>query len=821
MGPGAPVTAAWAGLAAGVFMEPSATHQQTLSAADRPDQAFGPFVLSHRRGRLFRDGEPVSLKPKVHALLVELVAQRDRVLSRDALMEALWPRQVVEESSLTQAIYELRRALGDPGLVENLPRRGYRFTGEVRDLPNACGTAPEADAGPDAPPDTGMGADATAAAEPVPPARRPPPYRLAAGAMLALALSLLALSLFAPSLLRPGDPAADSALDGVTTHDPARIVVLPFKDISADGGLEFLGDGIADTLQRSLAGVAELSVIARASAFAYRDRDIASIAGDLHAGTVLDGSVQRAGNRLRVSAQLVRTADQTQLWSAVFEREASDIFAIQDDIADRVLEAVTGGDALGLQLAPLRQTSREAYDLYLQGRELWQRRDAASIREAIARLEDAVRLDPGFAPARSELATALYLSPDLSRLEKVARIEPQLEAALALDPADAQSHALRGNLLLAAGRIVEGREALERALALRPNDVNILGWLAQGYQVSGLLRSAHVHIGRAYALDPMNVHARTLLVGSLLSESPSEALSLALQTVRLFPESQQAWWHLARVHLARGDRVADALAAADALAHLQEAPPLVFRIAATFNEVGEFALADAWRARIQDFEPGPQAELFWHLNRGDARAVAERTAALLARHGPTPDALAWHGRALIGAGEYAEAEAMLERALAAGPDLRDAANISWSQAEVPVLLAGMAIRRGDIERARALEAMALPAIDAVRDEWPRGAQERAFFLDVAMQRYAEAAARLDSLPFGFFLTPLVEGVPLFEGLRAEPAAQAVLAREARQREHDRQRLLDSAPPRLVRPDDWPDAWPSAGPGARSGDAPVP
>lgn len=798
-----------------------------LSTADRPDQAFGPFVLSHRRGRLFRDGEPVPLKPKVHALLVELVAQRDRVLSRDALMEALWPRQVVEESSLTQAIYELRRALGDPGLVENLPRRGYRFTGEVRDLPNACDTAPEPDLGPDAPPDTGAAAAVTTATEAAPAAPRPPPYnRFAAGAVLALSLALVGLILFGPSLLAPslpmpGDPAADPARHVAPTHDPARVVVLPFKDISADGGLDFLGDGIADTLQRSLAGVAELSVIARASAFAYRDRDIASIAGDLQAGTVLDGSVQRAGNRLRVSAQLVRTADQTQLWSAVFEREASDIFAIQDDIADRVLEAVTGGDALGLQLAPLRQTSREAYDLYLQGRELWQRRDAASIREAITRLEDAVRLDPGFAPARSELATALYLSPDLSRLEKVARIEPQIEAALALDPADAQSHALRGNLLLAAGRIVEGREALERALALRPNDVNILGWLAQGYQVSGLMRSAQVHIRRAYALDPMNVHARTLLVGALLLESPSEALALALQTVRLFPESQQAWWHLARAHLAQGDRVADALAAADGLAHLHDAPALVFRIAATFNEVGEFALADAWRARVPAFEPGPQAELFWHLNRNDPVAVAERTGALLARHGQTPDALAWHGRALIGAGQYAEAEAMLERALAGGPDLQDAANVSWSQAEVPVLLAGMAIRRGDAERARALEAMALPAIDAVREEWPRGAQERAFFLDVAMQRHAEAAARLDALPFGFHLTPLAEGVPLFEGLRAEPAAQAVLAREARQREYERQRLLDSVSPPLARPDDWPDAWPRARPGVRSGDAPQP
>jgi len=750
-----------------------------LNTDARPDQAFGPFVLSHRRGRLFRDGEPVALKPKVQALLVELVRHRDGILSREALMDALWPRQIVEESSLTQAVYELRRALGDPGLIENLPRRGYRFTAAVRDLPPADSAIPE----PALPPETDTPVPEPSAAAAASPSRRPSPSGLAAAAMIALALLVLWMQW-------PADPASSPVVASAPTHDPARIVVLPFKDTSPDGDLQFLGDGIADTLQRSLAGVAELSVIARASAFAYRDQDIAAIARDLEAGTVLDGSVQRVGDRLRVSAQLVRTADQTQLWSAAFERAASDIFAIQDDIADQVLEAVTGDDALGLQLSPLRQTSREVYDLYLQGRELWQRRDAASIREAIVHLEAAVRMDPGFAPARSELATAVYFSPDLSRLEKVALIEPQLEAALALDPDDAQSHALRGNLLLEAGRIVEGRQALRHALELRPNDVDILGWLARGYQVSGLMRSAAALIRKAYALDPMNVHARNLLVGALVDESPSEAQALALQTVRLFPESSQAWWYLAYTHFVRGDRAADALAAADGLAHVPESPALVFRIASAFNQVGEFELADAWRERLGDFEPGPQAELFWHLARGDAKSVVERTRALMARHGETPDALAWHGRALIGAGEYAEAEVMLERALAGGPDLQDAANISWSQAEVPVLLAGMAMRRGDLARAQALEAMALPAIEAVRAEWPRGGQERLFFLDVAMQRHAKAAARVDDLPFGFSLSPLVTTVPLFEGLLEQPAVKIVLAREASQRERQRQQLLD-------------------------------
>lgn len=772
-------------------MEPSAPHQQTLSAGDPPDQAFGRFVLSHRRRRLFRDGEPVPLKPKVHALLVELVRHRDHVLSRDALMDALWPRQVVEESSLTQAIYELRRALGEPGLIENLPRRGYRFTAAVRELPPGRARGGDGAPSPPTPPASGQAAtDPPAARAP----SRPGPARLAA---LTLVLALLAVAVWVRTPDAPG-PLPDEAARAAG-YDPARIVVLPFKDTSPAGDLQFLGDGIADSLQRSLAGVADLSVIARASAFAFRDQDIRAIADALQAGTVLDGSIQRDGDRLRVSAQLVRTADQTQLWAAVFERAAADIFAIQDDIAKQVLDAITGADALGLRLAPLPQTSREAYDLYLQGRELRQRRDARSIREAIERLEAAVRMDPAFAPARSELATALYFSPDLSRLEKVALIEPQLEAALALDPGDAQSHALRGNLLLEAGRIVEGRQALAHALELRPNDVDILGWLAHGYQVSGLMRTAQSHLRRAHALDPMNVFARTRLVHALLLDSPPEARALALQTVRLYPESQQAWWSLARTHRVLGDHVAEALTAADAIEHVPDSPALVFTLAAAFNEVGAFDVADAWRATIPGFEPGPQAELFWHLHRNDPAAVVARTGALLARHGPTPDALAWHGRALIGAGDFGQAEAMLQRALEDGPDLADAANLSWSQAEVPVLLAGLAMHRGDIERARELEQLALPAIEAVRGEWPRGAEERAFFLDVAMHRHAQAAGRLDGLPHGFGMVPLVTNVPWFHALLSHAPVQAAVERETRERDAQRQRLMDSPIPWLMDP----------------------
>jgi TolB-like protein len=587
------------------------------------------------------------------------------------------------------------------------------------------------------------------------------------------------------------------------SYSPTRIAVLPFDDFSPERDQQFLGDGIADTLLRTFAGIEGLNVIARASAFAYRGRDVATIARDLEVGSVLEGSVQRAGDRLRIVAQLVRTADQSQVWSLSFERPAGDIFAIQDEIAAQVVEALLGAEVLGVERPQLARTSTEAYDLYLKGRELWQRRESATVVQAVQLLEQAAALDPEFAPARSELATALYLAPG-ARLEKLPRIEAEIERALALDPDDAQAHAIRGLLLLNEGRLADSRVALERALALRPNDVNILGWLASSYGSAGMTSSAARYTRRAYELDSMNLFARTGLISLLLVENRSEAINLARQTVRLFPESSLAWSWLVTVFVDQGNYEAAVLAAVDALEHVTEPDFFAFSIARGFNDLGDLELADRWRARIPDFRPNLGAEFQWLTARGDIRGTVELVREAMVQHGELPALLMWYGRALISAGEYDEAWSVLNPVLAAGPGLDDPKNVSWAQAEIPILVAGLANRRGDQARAEELEAAVLPIIKFVAIDSPAEASRRMFFLDMAMGRFESAAAGMAGQ--GAHPEPVtvhfVEHIEWWRPLGDTAEGQAFIAEMQQELARQLQRLRASGIPGLLEPEQW-------------------
>lgn len=555
---------------------------------------------------------------------------------------------------------------------------------------------------------------------------------------------------------------------------------------------------------RVFAGIEELTIIARASAFAYRGRDIATIARELEVGSVLEGSVQRSDDRLRIVAQLVRTADQSQVWSLTFERPVGDIFAIQDEIAQQVVEALLGTGMLGLERHRLARTDTEAYDLYIQGRELWQTRQPADARRAVELLEQAVELDPGFAPARSELATVLFLLHGESDLEMRPRVEAEIEEALSLDPEDAQAHAIRGLLLTNDGRLAEGRAALERALALRPNDVNILGWLGNSYQAAGMIGTAGRYVQRAFELDPMNVFARTRLVSLLAADHSPEALGLARQMVRLFPELQLAWYSLLTAHMQRRDEVGLVLAAVDALDHVAEPEPFVFAIAAAFNRLGEYDLADRWRARIPGYSAGYYGETMWLVSRGEANAAVVKVREMIEQRGETPEALAWLGRALIAAGDYDEAWFVVSQILAEGPSLDEPANVSWGHAEIAVLVTGLAHRRGETGRAERLEEALLTIIESIEGDWPRGAQQRRFFLDIAMRRADKASAYLETLYSNNLETAvLIRDIDWFADLRETRVGQVFLEDMEQERARQLQQLQDTGISWLLEPEQWP------------------
>ena len=762
-------------------METSANDQQEVSKAVHGAQAFGEFVLDRGLSRLLRAETPVPLKPKVYDLLCLLIDHRERVLSRGEIMEALWPRQDIEDSSLTQAVYELRRALDDPALIESLPRRGYRFTGEVSVPPPESIHAQT------------IGEQIGASRPALPPTRH----------RLLVPIALLLLAMAAVLWLGPLNERVELEAAPSFSFSPTRIAVLPFEDFSPAGDQQFLGDGLADTLMRVFAGIEELSVIARASAFAYRGSDIATVANELKVGSVLEGSVQRSGDQLRIVVQLVRTSDQRQIWSQTFDRQAQDIFATQDEIASQVLDALLGAEMLGIARPRSGRTTTEVHDLFLQGRELWQQRQPAATRRSIELLRQAVALDPDFIEARSELATALYFSPDLTRLEKIPLIEAELESVLAAAPQDAQAHATRGLLLLDEGQNAAGRAALRRALAERPNDVNFLGWLAGSYEASGLIGTASSYTRRAFELDPMNLFARTRLLAVLLYEESPEAPTLARQNVRLFPESSLAWSWLVSSHRSSGDQVAAVLSAVDALDHVAEPEFFIFQIAYALNLMGDFETADRWRARIPAYRAPLQQEFFWMTARGERAETLDYIKEMMDRHGRTPVLLAWYARALIGAEAYEEAREVLIDLVEAGPDWEDPANLNWAQVEIAILLAAMEQRLGNIERADELERQVQRVIDFIADDWPQGANEQVLFLAYARERFEQAVAwRMSYARQPVEMLLLVRHIPMWHDFASVPAGRAYIEQLEQQLAQDLERLRSVDIPWLLEPELW-------------------
>lgn len=376
--------------------------------------------------------------------------------------------------------------------------------------------------------------------------------------MVVIVLLIAAIALVASDrFLFRADPAAApmaASSPPAAVWTPDSVAVLPFADSSPQRDQAWLAEGIAETVLHMLAQVEGLHVIARTSSFAYRERaaDIATIGQELGVATVLEGSVQRAGDRLRVFAQLVRTDTQGQIFSKTFDRTAEDIFAIQDEIAAAVAQALAG--TRNPVLVATERTRTEVYDLYLDGRRLWQERTTETVRRSVELLRQAVAADPNFGPAHSELATALLFSTlpahSLASLdEQRGQIERLIARALALNPDDAQAWGVRGLLLHRLGLFAEAVQALQQAEALNPGDANFQIWLGDAHFQRADLATAGRHYERALTMDPLNwfVRNQSAVVLNRLDSQHPRIEALARDTVRLFPDRHESWIALAQV----------------------------------------------------------------------------------------------------------------------------------------------------------------------------------------------------------------------------------------------------------------------------------
>lgn len=307
---------------------------------------------------------------------------------------------------------------------------------------------------------------------------------------------------------RPATAAQVAPLSDATAID--SIAVLPFEDFSPQGDQAHLARGIADTILHMLAQADGLRVAARTSSFIYQGTStpIDRIASELGVGAVLEGSVQRFGNRLRIIAQLIRASDQTHLWSQTFDRNADDVFAIQDEIAQAVVAALRPGSEAVVEAPVSERTNVAAYEHYLRGKEALQQRTATSVEFALEQLQTAVELDPGFVPAWIQLGftyTTLNAVTPRTWAEIEGPAEESFRKAVDLAPNDPEALSGLGSFIANSGYDpFAGRPYLEQALSLNPNNVSALGAMARLNLFEGQIEAASQMLLRAYELDPNN-----------------------------------------------------------------------------------------------------------------------------------------------------------------------------------------------------------------------------------------------------------------------------------------------------------------------------
>lgn len=426
----------------------------------RPVYAFGPFRFDPAERLLLRDGKSVQLAPKVFETLTALIENRGRLVGKDELMSRLWPDTFVEEATLARNISDLRKALGESTgqqkFIETVPKRGYRFNAVV----------------------TSVGSDD---------------------------LSLVVERHVKSRVVFEEQLETDA---GVTS-----IAVLPFRPISSEGRDEFLELGIADALITRLSNVGQIVVRPTSSVRKYTsfDQESTQAGRELQVSHVLDGSIQIAGERIRVTAQLVSVEDGRSLWASKFDERFTDIFTVEDVISEQVANALVlklTGEEKRL-IAKHYTDDAEAHRLYLRGRFYWNRRTREGYEKGIEYFEHAIRIDGSYALAFAGLADCY------SMLGRFGLVTPNIimpravsaaETALDLDDMLAESHA---SVSLAAHIYTwdwdKAEQHYQRAIELNPRFATAHHWYAIFLAELGRAEEALAEIKRAQSLDPVSL----------------------------------------------------------------------------------------------------------------------------------------------------------------------------------------------------------------------------------------------------------------------------------------------------------------------------
>lgn len=475
--------------------------------------------------------------------------------------------------------------------------------------------------------------------------------------------------------------------DAVQPDGEQSIAVLPFVDLSQDQDQEYFSDGISEQLLNSLVAVDGLRVAARTSSFAFKGKneDIRKIGEELNVATLLEGSVRKDGNKLRITAQLINVEDGFHLWSQTFDKEMKDIFAIQEEISSAIV------DALKLTLIgeePTRLAAGspniEAYELYLLGRHHWHTRTPEDLEKALELFEAAVASDPEYALAYTGIADSylfLDLYSDLPREESIRQAKAAVAKALELDDRLAEAYASLGLLRMHSSELTAAELALRKAIELQPNSSMAHMWLGSVYMDTSRLGLGHKEYREAYMIDPLHPVVRLNLSQALAAMGRDEEAAKHLQFWGTQnPDSAKGEMYMAYLDLTYGriDKAVERMHLA--LAIEPENADVHFMLAQAYATLGDFAGAESWMSKgLALQEANDSGEMTKHSNyrfdyhfaRGEFDAM-ERLAA--DRLGELPNwrtaaldhkqrvSLVWPGASSILAGDYAEGIEILGRA---------------------------------------------------------------------------------------------------------------------------------------------------------------
>ncbi len=370
--------------------------------------------------------------------------------------------------------------------------------------------------------------------------------RLTTGVLVAAVVLLLADRFFLSGKSDDSGDGSDIAL-GDRSYD--SIAVLPFVNMSDDASQEFFSDGISEELLNLLAKTKGLRVAARTSSFAFKGKneDIKGIGEQLDVDTVLEGSVRKAEKRLRITAQLIDVQSGYHLWSETYDRELTDVFAVQDEISASIVKALQvhfGEAGAPLEIAQSYKADVEAYEHYLLGRRLIEKRTKEDIEAALERFTKSIEIDPGYAPPYSGKADAYMLLSDRRGAygdipEKYAQdlARPLIDKALALDPLLAEAHNSKAFLLHNSEKLDEALVSFDRAIELRPSYVIAHMWRSQLFDAMSREKEAKLALEEAYRIDPLStVIVRNLIFKRMEFNDREGAERLLLKLEEIAPE---------------------------------------------------------------------------------------------------------------------------------------------------------------------------------------------------------------------------------------------------------------------------------------------